>query len=461
MRRSIDLAGLCAALLATGCFEAKPARPQLVVIVDTDAHLVGELAARPEVSPDAAVDTLRVDVLGSSDAGASTRTFDVSSKDRWPLSFGVAGEQARNRVKVRLRLFRARDAVRDGAEPTPFPETSVDRLIELEMPEEGIERVRVMLSFDCLGRPVDLEGDGENCVDRDQLNMPLDSGLNRVDSSEPQSSHAGTWPDAIEVPCSGPNDPEKICIPGGFSILGDRYAVGESEMSEESPAPPRPVIVAPFRMDRTEYTVGKFRRLINFTGVPPTSSSMKDPNCAWRSASDTERDAWPLNCVISESAAEVCALEGGLLPTEAQWEHAARGRGEGRLYPWGNETPHVGNGAELKRTRCKTDVQPDDTDASTRCFGMEDVSRDGVRDLAGSMSEAIRDKYAAYADPKGRCWSEPIARDPLCTSDEIGLFARRGGSRAEPLSRALTVLRGFYFSDATRGFRCVYPEPNQ
>lgn len=461
MRGSTDLAGLCAALIVTGCYEAEPARPQLVVFVDTDAHLVGELAARPEVSPDAAVDTLRVDVLGTSDTRASTRTFDVYSKDRWPLSFGVAGEQTRKRVRVRLRLFRARDAVRGGGtDPTPFAETSVDRLVELEMPREGIEHVRVTLSFDCLGSPVDFEGDGGTCIDRDRLNMPPESGVVRVHAGEPQRSHAGTWPEAIEVPCAGPEDPAKLCIPGGFSILGDRYAVGESEMWEERPAPLRPVILAPFRMDRLEYSIGKFRVLTGFAGVPPTRASAEDPNCFWVGDDDAERDAWPLNCILPEAAAEVCALEGGLLPTEAQWEHAARGRGEARLYPWGNETPRVANGAQLNETTCRADVEPGDTAASGRCFGFEDVSRDGVRDLAGSLSEAVRDRYVAYADPNGRCWNEAIARDPLCVSDAIGLHARRGGARAEPLSRALNVLRGFYISDPTRGFRCVYPEEN-
>jgi formylglycine-generating enzyme required for sulfatase activity len=303
-----------------------------------------------------------------------------------------------------------------------------------------------------------LDGDGETCVDRDQLEMPPDSGLVRVNQDVPRRTRAGTWPDAIEVPCAAPDDPEKVCIPGGFSILGDRYAVGESEMLEESPAPPRPVIVAPFRMDRLEYTIGKFRALTGFTGLPPTSNADAS-DCVWRGQDDIEHDARPINCIVTESAAEVCALEGGLLPTEAQWEHAARGRGEGRLYPWGDQTPGGGAAAELTQTRCTAGVQTDDA-ASKRCFGIEDLSKDGVRDLAGSLSEAVRDKYAAYADANRRCWTDAIARDPLCVSAEISLFARRGGARAEPLSRALSVLRGFYISDATRGFRCVYPETN-
>lgn len=457
MRGTRTLASLLAALLGPGCVEALDARPQLLVTVDTDAHLVGELAARPEVSPDAAIDTLRVDVLGAADTDQATRTFDVHSKNRWPISFGVANERRTSRVRLRLRLFRARDALREGAELTPFPETSVDRLVEVELPQHGVERVRVTLSFDCLGRAVDPPGDGETCVDRDRLNVPPDSGVVRVDADDARPTMAGTWPDALEMPCAGPDDPAKICIPGGFSILGDRYAVGESEMWKERPAPPRPVVLSPFRMDRFEYTVGRFRALSGFNGMRPTSSA-DAPACFWHGQDDAEHDAWPLNCTLYESAALACALEGGSLPSEAQWEHAARGRGEGRLYPWGDDRPRAANGRSLSQAYCTSEIQPVDTQASARCYGTDDISRDGVQDLAGNLSEAVGDKYASYDDGEKRCWNEPIARDPLCTNDEIQLYSRRGGSRREPLTRALSVLRGSYFADIDRGFRCVYAE---
>jgi hypothetical protein len=64
---------LLALVFAFACVQDLDARAQVLVSVDTDAHLVGELAARPEVSPAAAVDTLRVDILDAAGAAISAR----------------------------------------------------------------------------------------------------------------------------------------------------------------------------------------------------------------------------------------------------------------------------------------------------------------------------------------------------------------------------------------------------
>ncbi|MEO7327843.1 MAG: SUMF1/EgtB/PvdO family nonheme iron enzyme, partial [Minicystis sp.] len=51
-----------------------------------------------------------------------------------------------------------------------------------------------------------------------------------------------------------------------------------------------------------------------------------------------DRDNHPLNCIDWTQAATYCAWAGGRLPTEAEWEYAARGK-DGRKYPWGNADP--------------------------------------------------------------------------------------------------------------------------
>src|SRR5580658_1135200 len=91
LRSSAPACALCLATGAAigGCLTTPP-RPQLVVVVDTDAHVVGELTSRTDVSPDAAMDTLRVDFLDASDSVFASQIFlDVASTSKWPVSFGV------------------------------------------------------------------------------------------------------------------------------------------------------------------------------------------------------------------------------------------------------------------------------------------------------------------------------------------------------------------------------------
>src|SRR5271155_3312180 len=80
---------VCALGLVGGCGDTAPARPQLVIVVDTDAPLIGELASHPELSNDAAIDTVRVDVLDANDTPQTIRTFVVAELAEWPVSFGV------------------------------------------------------------------------------------------------------------------------------------------------------------------------------------------------------------------------------------------------------------------------------------------------------------------------------------------------------------------------------------
>jgi formylglycine-generating enzyme required for sulfatase activity len=449
-----------------GCGGDVSVRPQLLLLVDTDAHLVDELESRPEISPDAAIDTLRIDLI---DGSEQIRTFDVYARDRLPLSFGVAGDPG-ERVRLRLRLFRARDAITVDGWLTPQSENAVDRLVTAAVPQDGTEYLGIMLRYDCLGRGFELDGDGSTCVDKARPSVDSMQGIERLRADEKPVSEAGTWSDAIEQPCVSVGDDDRVCIAGGFTILGEPIAAGKTEMATEAPIPLRPVVISPFRMDRFEYTVGRFRKLLaahDFGGRLPNLRDPSDSNrvhCTWLGVDDPTHDNLPLNCVLHESAAEICALEGGRLPREAEWEHAARGRGESRLYPWGSQHPGccTSSFGRTAKGPCGPDtgVEPVGSHRAEACGGIGDVSRDGVQDLAGSLREATADRFASYADPTTGCWDQPIAYDPSCN---VGpdLYARRGGCWSQPDSAtyALTMLRGLqYVSDHNSGFRCVYPE---
>lgn len=93
----------------------------------------------------------------------------------------------------------------------------------------------------------------------------------------------------------------------------------------------------------------------------------------------------PVNEVTWNGARRYCAWRGARLPTEAEWEAAARGR-EGRRYPWGSAPPDVSRAVFGRRTN-ETGA------AGERPAG---ATPEGVHDLAGNVSEWTSSLYRPY-----------------------------------------------------------------
>lgn len=111
-----------------------------------------------------------------------------------------------------------------------------------------------------------------------------------------------------------------IAIPAGKFIMGavDAFDASANEKPSHS------VYLDAYRIGKYEVTVAQYRKFCRATG-----RKMPDPpNIGWN-------DSCPIVGVTWFEAQAYCKWAGGRLPTEAEWEKAARGT-DARLYPWGN-----------------------------------------------------------------------------------------------------------------------------
>jgi formylglycine-generating enzyme required for sulfatase activity len=228
-------------------------------------------------------------------------------------------------------------------------------------------------------------------------------------SGAPSSSSATL---TAPAPCAS----GRILIPAGTFRMG---ALPDEKDASPQERPARDVTVRAFCIDRTEVTVAAFARCASAAACAPASAVVVSSNLSaedvafWSkfcNAGYPDRAEHPVNCVDWKQASAYCAWAGGRLPTEAEWEYAARGT-DGRRYPWGNEPPSAtrlngcgrecgARGMALGRPGKKTMYDGDDGAETTAPVGRypEGQSPFGVLDLAGNVWEWTADGYAPY-DP--------------------------------------------------------------
>ncbi len=232
--------------------------------------------------------------------------------------------------------------------------------------------------------------------------------------------------------------PNMVLVPAGEFIMGVNYIGGQAgPYADEYPA--HKVYVPSFYIDIYEVTNEEYKRFCDATGYPPPPH--------WEGGKYPEgQDKFPVNNVSWYDAVEYCKWAGKRLPTEAEWEKAARGT-DGRMYPWGNEFTDDKNNPYKFCNGGHRGLKPVGSYP-------QGVSPYGCYDMVGNVAEWTSDWYKPYPGAK-----EGTVYDAFYGEK---LKVHRGGSWANFPSSLRCTFRGTHYPwgrSLLIGFRCAKSAP--
>ena len=234
-----------------------------------------------------------------------------------------------------------------------------------------------------------------------------------------------------------------VQIPAGAFTMGRDQGPPDERPAHE-------VRLAAYSIDRFPVTNAQFAEFLNAIAASPSGPvrlyDFDDPDArihrrAERWAADTGFENHPVIEVSWAGAGAYCRHRGKRLPTEAEWEKAARGN-DARLYPWGNEPPQP---ARARFAAGWNETAPVDASAAG-------ASRYGVRDLSGNAWEWVSSAYRPY----------PYRADDGREDPTPGpVRGTRGGGHDSPAGEITATQRGRSLSrnpgagHHNIGFRCA------
>jgi serine/threonine-protein kinase len=229
---------------------------------------------------------------------------------------------------------------------------------------------------------------------------------------------SGSAPAAVasQAPVAAAMVPPPSCPEGMATIPGGRFLMGSDDgMPMERPS--HNVTLPPYCMDLTEATTEDYKACSDdgacrragttndWDAITDADRRVFDPLCNVRDPQG--RAKHPINCVDWEMASIFCKAHGKRLPTEAEWELAARGT-DGRKYPWGDEEPgptllnacgkECVEWSRRNHVDARTMFDANDGWANTSPVGSfpRGASRYGLHDVVGNVGEWVSDWYAEY-----------------------------------------------------------------
>ncbi|MBL8150090.1 MAG: formylglycine-generating enzyme family protein, partial [Blastocatellia bacterium] len=233
----------------------------------------------------------------------------------------------------------------------------------------------------------------------------------------PEKSSPGSATNAKTTPPSG-----MVYIEGGTFKMGD-------DRGESFDAPSHEVTVKPFFIDKMEVTNQDYKKFIDETNSSPPQN--------WKGYQfPPGTDLKPVTGIDWQQAASYAKWAGKRLPTEIEWEYAARGK-DGRAYPWGDDWKE--GAAVSKELKVDNPMPKGSIPTGASPFG--------ILDMSGNVSEWTADNFTLYEGNKGKL-------DQKLKSMKVV----RGGSYKSEKKFVTTYSRiplDPLFKDPSLGFRCV------
>ncbi len=273
---------------------------------------------------------------------------------------------------------------------------------------------------------------------------------------------------------NGPGDAssgEFACPANMVTVPAGKFFMGTDEkeaLTSEKPA--HQITLGAYCIDRTEVTMAAYKACSDVGAcrpIPPSNDwdglgekerKIFDPLC---NIKDADKANHPMNCLDWKSARAFCKTQNKRLPTEAEWEHAARGS-DGRRYPWGDELPSKERlnacGTECERWSkgvglgLRAMYDADDGYPNTAPVGMFPLGRTvyGADDMTGNVWEWVQDVFADYGsapevEPRGPPKGEDrVIRGGAWNGSDPGFVRPTFRNHDAPQKRAYNI-----------GFRCA------
>jgi formylglycine-generating enzyme len=259
-----------------------------------------------------------------------------------------------------------------------------------------------------------------------------------------------------------PND--MVQVPAGTFQMGSPDGVGGVDEH-----PQHKVTLSTYCIDRTEVTVRAYAACVAAKGclaapltVNVSGYSAEEAKTASQFCNRDDRPDHPINCVDWDQAVAYCTWAGKRLPTEAEWEYAARGN-DSRAYPWGNEAPSATH-LNACGTECVAMVKRILNKEWQPMYGASDgwettapvgsfpkgASPFGALDMAGNVWEWTADWYGEYS--AGALTNPHGAATGTFRVDRGGGWIRYDLDDVRTTSRSKIIPS---YRNRSVGFRCV------